>query len=39
MESLPRFEHIQGKVDFWTVPLALDAIKGILQVEPKADLL
>ena len=39
MEPLPSFEHIQGEVDLWTVPLALDTVESILQVQPKADLL
>ena len=39
MESLSCFEDVQGEVDLWTVPLPLDAVEGILQIEPKADLL
>ena len=39
MEPLASLEHIQSKVDLWTVPFPLDAIEGILQIEPEADLL
>ena len=39
VESLASLEHIQSKVDLWTVPLALNTVQGILQVQPKADFL